>query len=177
MFEVRKDFEINKGNKHDNYIYLACLECKKERWVRVGDSKKTNHTGLCKKCCLMKRNGKLDKSPHWKGGTKRCGGNVYVYLHPKHPFRSMADKLGYVRRSRLVMARKLIRPLNSIETVHHINEKRDDDRIVNLKLFPDSSSHIRYHRLMEIKKKGDRPRDKKGRFLIGGYILKERGKL
>lgn len=166
--EIRRDYELGLGNKYAKLIWLACPACGKQRWVRVSDTRKPNCTGLCHRCCLQHRNGKLDKSPHWKGGVKHCGDKVLIWLPSEHPFHLMADKLGYVERSRLVVAKHLGRPLTPKEAVHHRNGIRDDDRFRNLRLFASNSKHISHHRRMEIRKNGNRPRDTLGRFLKGG---------
>ena len=57
-------------------------------------------------------------------------GYVYV-LCPDHPNKTQGR---YVKRSRLVMEKKLGRYLASGEYVHHINGIRDDDHPENLKL-------------------------------------------
>lgn len=70
----------------------------------------------------------------WKGGEYTRGtqeegrGYVYALVQTEDPLFSMADKRGYVLKHRLVMARKLGRPLTESETVHH----KDGDRANNI---------------------------------------------
>ena len=166
--EIRKDYEVGLGNKRVNCIWLACLDCNKQRWVRVSDTRKLNFTGLCHTCRLLRWNGKLELSPNWKGGIKHVGGRVWIWLPANRQFYSMADKQGYIERARLVMAEHLGRPLTPSEVVHHRNEVKDDDQFENLKLYLGHSPHAHHHRLTEIKRNGNRPRDALGRFLKGG---------
>jgi len=95
----------------------------------------------------------------WKGGLMHCNGYAYVYS-PDHPNKNGIGS-GYVKRARLVMEKHIGRYLDRSEFVHHMNGKRDDDRIENLQL-TNLSKHQKYHqpmtaRLME--------RDSNGRFL------------
>ncbi len=173
--EIRKDYEVGLGNKRVNCIWLTCLDCNKQRWVRISDTRKPNYTGLCHTCCLLRRNGRLEKAPQWKGGVKHRDGRILVRLPPSHPFHSMLDQAGYVERARLVMAEHLGRPLTSGEKVHHRNEAKDDDRYDNLRLYSGHSPHAHHHRRMEIRRNGNRPRDAMGRFLKGGYYEPDKG--
>lgn len=167
--DIRKDYEVGMGNKRNNVIYVACADCSKERWVRMGDYRKSNYTGLCQPCCLKRRNGKLENSPNWKGGIKHCRGYVFVMIVTDSPYWSMADKLGYVKRSRLVMAEHIGRPLLSTEEVHHEDEDRSNDDIANLSLFASKDEHQTYHRNKEIQTKGNRPTNVLGQYITGGY--------
>lgn len=75
-----------------------------------------------------------------KGGKIRTGtGRKYiaVYVPRDNPMSVMASRVGgpaYVMEHRLVVARWLGRPLESHETVHHINGDTEDNRLENLQL-------------------------------------------
>ena len=85
---------------------------------------------------------KGSKAPNWKGGRyKTTDGYIFVYV-PEHPF-SNSD--GHVFEHRLVMEKHLGRYLKHRERIHHINNIKDDNRIENLKLFPNESKHQKYH--------------------------------
>ena len=77
----------------------------------------------------------------WKGGYTIHKGYVMVY-RTKHPF---CWSSGYIKRCRLVMEKYLGRYLTPKEVVHHINGIKDDDRLENLQLFPNSGEHTKFH--------------------------------
>lgn len=68
--------------------------------------------------------------------------NGYVMVYrPDHPFHNSGK---YVLEHRLVMEGHVKRYLNPTEIVHHINRKKDDNRIENLQLMS-WSSHSHHH--------------------------------
>ncbi len=114
--------DIKKGSKNKpRLIWRACIDCGKERWVRMLHGKPERP--LCLSC--SKRG---ERSYHWKGGrfTLRTG-YVLVQLNPKDFFFSMADNRGYVYEHRLVVAKSLGRCLQSWEIVHHKEGHAKDD--------------------------------------------------
>ena len=84
-----------------------------------------------------------EKNCNWKGGKIKHTEGYICILKPNHPF---CHKDGYVMEHRLVMEKHLGRYLTSKERVHHINGKRDDNRIQNLIYFPTDPEHLKYHR-------------------------------
>lgn len=78
----------------------------------------------------------------WVGGRSvDPDGYVHVRIYPSDPFYSMApgepvsvDGAKYVLEHRLVMAKKLGRPLFDHETVHHKNNNHSDNAESNLQL-------------------------------------------
>jgi len=62
-------------------------------------------------------------------------GYLTGWLSPDDPMAAMRDKRGYVKEHRLVMARKLGRPLLSNEDVHHKNGIKIDNSPENLELW------------------------------------------
>ena len=128
-----------KHGTHKNYFkWLPCIDCGKERWVRM----KNKNTPSSLRCLSCSKSGELSPmygktgtlNPNWKGGKYISSGYVLVRLFPDDFFFSMADGRGYVKEHRLVIAKHLGRCLHSWETVHHKNGHKDDNRFGNLEL-------------------------------------------
>lgn len=84
---------------------------------------------------LARRDPRGEDSRHWKGGRYVTSDGYYsVWIDRDDPYYCMAIGEGRVREHRLVMARKLGRPLERHETVHHINGDRLDNHPENLQL-------------------------------------------
>jgi hypothetical protein len=87
-------------------------------------------------------------NPSWKGGRHvDKHGYVWIRVTPddeiaKAMIRSSTRH--YVQEHRLLIAHLIGRPLESMETVHHINGEKSDNRIENLKLFASQSEHHRH---------------------------------
>ncbi len=119
---IIKAEEIGYGGKNIKYIWSACLDCKKERWVIL---RKGNPAFIrCRGCAGKKRRG--------KGGKKKSGGYICILINSTSPFAKMRNSYGYVYEHRLVMAKHLNRCIKSWEHVHHISGIKTDNRIENL---------------------------------------------
>lgn len=125
-----------------------CINCKKSFTISYYITKKAQEKKkFCShKCAASKTKSNLgsyllgvrgENNHRWNGGQAIQGGYVYL-LKPGHPF---ANRDGYVKRSRLVMEKKVKRVLMPQERVHHKNKIKTDDRISNLVLFENESLH------------------------------------
>ncbi len=126
--ELKLGHEIGKMPPFSRYIWAACSECGKLRWVAY--TKKTNSPKhlLCRNCVPG-----LTLKCRGRGFTDKDGYRM-ISLPWKHEFISTANKRGWILEHRLVMAQHLGRNLLSHEIVHHLNGIKDDNRIENLAL-------------------------------------------
>jgi hypothetical protein len=141
--ELQRGYNIGfKGG--DWFIWIACIDCKKERWVRLKKGKAKSKR--CRRC-----EGVSPERKQWnsKGLRTYRQGYVLVRLQSDDFFFPMttidsSHSSGYIREHRLVMAKHLGRCLQEWEIVHHKNGKRDDNRLENLELTT-NGSHILLH--------------------------------
>ena len=132
-----------KRIKPNKYIWLACVDCGKERWVNFDSLNRPNYGGRCKSCDAK------HSPPHkssYNGRFKDSEGYIWVRIPPSDPLYSMTIKNNGrpIREHRLIMARKLGRVLKVSEVIHHLNGIRDDNRIENLSL-ETAGSHVAFH--------------------------------
>lgn len=79
-------------------------------------------------------------NPKYKGFYLQNGYKlVKVDYHPK------SNKRGYVSEHRLVIEKNIGRYLKDDEVIHHVNGIRDDNRIENLEIKTNNSTHITEH--------------------------------
>lgn len=84
---------------------------------------------------ITKKNKSGESHSFWNGGKWLTGdGYVRILISADDALAAMRDQSGYVLEHRLVMARKLGRPLLRRETVHHINGDHSDNSESNLQL-------------------------------------------
>ena len=138
--------DIGKHQEDTAFIWHACIDCGKERWVRLEQGKPANLR--CLVCSNTgERNpgyGKIRELSHsWKGGRRKTDkGYIIVRLYPNDFFYPMTTKASVVCEHRLVMAKHLGRCLLPWEVIHHRNGVRDDNRLENLELLPTAKYHV-----------------------------------
>ncbi len=131
---VKYGREIGKA-PHNKFIWAACIDCGKERWIGLFNNKARNLR--CITCSLNMRNKPGENSPNWKGGNTVYNGYAFKRLEKDDFFFSMTNNRRYVGVHRLTVAKSLGRCLHNWEIVHHINGDKNDNRIENLQLVTD----------------------------------------
>lgn len=87
------------------------------------------YAGLCESCLSKRRVGTRVRPKEYR----RYDAHGYVLVYePSHP---NANCNGRVFEHRFVVSQHIGRPLEKHEVVHHVNGKRDDNRIQNLEIW------------------------------------------
>lgn len=132
---IVKGSKLGRSNKYQKWIWAACVDCGKQRWVHLILKTDIPSNPRCLSCAARKRN--------WRGGRKIANGYIWIKLQPDDFFYPMVMRGGYVLEHRLVMAKALGRNLHRWEIVHHKGirckgiENRSDNLIDNLQLVSD----------------------------------------
>jgi hypothetical protein len=120
--EIRKKMsESRKGTSSWNKGIPCSEEVKQKlrnRWLGTKLPQETKE----KIRNALKGKNRGPNNGNWKGGIKRTG--KYSYITTQNGM--------YISEHRYIMEKILNRKLNSDEVVHHINGRRDDNRIENL---------------------------------------------
>lgn len=148
--EIQKGCDIGKPeSKRRKYIWHACIDCGKERWVTFIKGKPQNLH--CRSCALeiarqtYSMNYTCQCHWNWKGGKAfDRAGYVLIRVSPNDFFAPMRNSSGYVREHRLVMAKHLGRCLQFWEKVHHKDGIKYNNSFSNLSLTT-MGSHILEH--------------------------------
>lgn len=130
---------IQPRDPHDH----ETSEKMREIWREIGKKAKGRKLSDHAKQLISEKNKGKRRRNDWEFGgyeKKRDDGYICVYV-PDHPY---AASDGMVMKHRLLMERKIGRYLTPDEVVHHINHKRDDNRLENLKLMT-ISEHMSMH--------------------------------
>lgn len=78
-------------------------------------------------------------NPAWRGGRQVDKTGYVLVWQPEHP---EANRHGCVREHRLVMERKLGRPLHPGEVVHHLDGNKANNDPSNLEVFASNGEHL-----------------------------------
>lgn len=156
--EIKYGWEIDKKTFSNKFIWHACVDCGKERWVVF--SKGKPYRLRCSSCAnRINSTGRCgEKSKNWKGGRKKEHGYIYIKLQPDDFFYPMVNSNGYVAEHRLVVAKHLGRCLLTWETVHHKEgcDKADNRYPQTLELLPSSYRHDALTRMARYVRKLER---------------------
>lgn len=145
MKEIAEYLDMSVGKIHK---YFVIYEIKPRKHLtastkaKIGNANKNNNYRKGKKATDSTRE-KIRNARTKKGvGHKKTRKDGYIAIYfPDHP---KSNKEGYIMEHDLVMECFIGRWLKDDEVVHHINKKRNDNRIENLKLMS-KSEHAKFH--------------------------------
>ena len=134
--KIASELNVSVG-KVFNYLNKYGIETRKHltenQKKAISNSNKGRVSPLKGKHLSEETRKKISESHTLKGaGHKKTRQDGYIALYyPSHP---RSNKEGYIMEHIYVMEQYIGRPLKSDEVVHHINHKRDDNRINNLQV-------------------------------------------
>jgi len=114
-------------------FFDPCIKCGTPHWVRI-HSRNT----YCSRCGLKHTGPRRDRS---SDGRFTTDGYVIVRVEKTDPLRAMSKAGGWVLEHRLIVARRIGRPLTHNDVIHHINGIRSDNSNGNLQLLTVRTHH------------------------------------
>lgn len=126
------------GRRNRKIMDKRCQECGKVYRPKRETSK------YCSRSCMWKNNGGHNRKEGpiwWVDGRGYISGRVWVN-----------GKRVRVRQHRWILEQHLKRPLLRSETVHHINDDRQDNRIENLEIMTHGEHSRKHNKAREYKK-------------------------
>jgi len=146
---LTKGRDIGKQTSGTTFIWRICPVCQEGKWVRFVNGKPSSIT--CRGCSRpkgtwhpsLKTRAKMSASHKTPAERfKNSFGYIMVRLSPNDPFYPMANKTGYVREHRLVVAKRLGRCLLFKEQVHHKDGIKDHNEDSNLQLISPADHNV-----------------------------------
>jgi hypothetical protein len=135
----KKPYKRKNGRAANTYyVKTKCSICGNDCFQFQTNYKK-DHSAICSYECKIKFMTAPEGKRKYKRGSK-LGGHILIKL-ANHP----NNKKGWVPEHRLIMETHLGRYLRPDELVHHINMRKDDNRIENLHIFNDDATHFLSH--------------------------------
>lgn len=123
---------------------VQCSYCKRFFECKKNRIKKTKNI-CCSKICanyILSNERKGDKNPFWKGGKQKTSAG---YINIINHFHKNKTSKNLVKEHVLVVEDNIGRLLRKNEIIHHINKKKDDNKIQNLLLLKNQKEHRRIH--------------------------------
>jgi len=137
--------DIKKESDSHKKIYIACIDCGKEKWVTLRI--KQPRSIRCQPCGAKYAVAHGNKHHCWKGGRRKTSdGYIEVKLQSDSFFFPMVNSHICILEHRLIMAKYLGRMLQKWEVVHHKNGIKDDNRLDNLELCTSSGHSLAHHK-------------------------------
>ena len=142
-----KELGFTASRAKKRFAWRICQTCGEGKWVTI-----TSFRPKCRHCTskeTRQRIGPLlcgSKASNWHGGTYIEYGYRLVWVDKDDPYYCMRrPPKHYVLEHRLIMARKLGRPLESWERVHHIDGNKLNNNELNLELTTSSKHRLSYN--------------------------------
>lgn len=145
-------------NKHPRRVYCS-QKC-------FGESRRNRKYFVCKNCG-KKSHCRISQFKYYKGAGSFCSRECHYQYYRKYPEKradwkggKYKDQLGYIvmrdgRDGKIKQTREHVykmeeflgRKLTKDEVVHHINGKKDDNRLKNLKLMTKTEHHRLHYKI------------------------------